>query len=212
MAIGEIDRQPPIVDAGAGDDAGRLDRRPPQRLLAEHGAAGLERQDRLLACNALGVAMTTPSGACASRSSSDRTARRVRRDRRGARRAAASTVGEGHDRGAAGRRDRLQAVAADPAEAEEAEAGRLPSHRDDGLQEAVRPNRGCSSKAVGDVVERRPDGCTAASGSSTPRCDEREGAPHAGDVARRIALVRVHDVEAAPVPERQVDLRRPSWW
>ena len=35
--------------------------------------------------------------------------------------------------------------------------------------------------------------------------DEAERAPHAGHVARRLALVRVHDVEAAPVPERQID-------
>ena len=119
----------------------------------------------------------------------------------------------------AGLDDRLQAVAADPADAEEADA--RPRERGRACGAGERRRHGRVTSAL-----RKPSGRSRVASSASPSRSQRigmrvEGArvepaggdrldrrAHALDIDLRVALVGVDDVEAAPVPQPHVDLAR----
>jgi len=123
MAIREIDGEPAVVGARALDDGGGLDGRARQRLLAEDGAAGFEREHRFARVAGARRRDDHAVGAMGEQIVQRAAARRVRRDGGGGIHRGGIDVRDRHDLGAAGGGDRLQAVAADPAEAEEGESG-----------------------------------------------------------------------------------------
>ena len=151
--------------------------------------------------------MTTPSSSSASSSSSESTQPRPERARAPAAAISCGRVADRRRLGRSGRQHRLHPVAADPAGAEEPERGLTAGHRRTALTKPSGWSRVASSASPSRssgkrwVIERRriePAQAIAATASRMPAHGDR-----------RVALVRIDHVDAAPVPELHVDLPRP---
>ena len=209
VAVGEVDAEQPVGRARRLDDA-RASRRRRGRAASGRTRRGRARAPRSPARRAARSAWRSRPrrGRASSSSSSERAARRGER-RIGDRRDLRDRDGAALDRA----RSR---VPADPADAEEPE----PRPRRDALTGSHARAFTKPSGRVARELERRRRArragsvcVTSGAGSSRPARDQRRpprASPSTYDA--RVALVRVDDVEAAPVPALQVDLRGPSWW